>query len=105
MKIGSVENYNNNILIATDNMTFGVNSINNKAEISNNVPDNVPVLKDYSVPVLKEDSVPDLKENSVPDLKENSVPDLKTIKKFHETNYILPLTIGLSIGLIVYFVK
>jgi hypothetical protein len=30
MKIGSLDNYNNNILIATDDMDFGVNNINNK---------------------------------------------------------------------------
>jgi hypothetical protein len=30
LKVGTIENYNNNILIATENMVPGKNNINNK---------------------------------------------------------------------------
>ena len=44
MKIGNLDNYNNNILIATDNMDFGINNINNKLLLSPiPKPDDLPV--------------------------------------------------------------
>jgi hypothetical protein len=46
MKIGSLDNYNNNILIATDDMDFGVNNINNKqivAPLSTSSTEQAPV--------------------------------------------------------------
>ena len=44
MKIGNLENYNNNIFIVTDNMNFGINNINNKLLLSPiSKPDYLPV--------------------------------------------------------------
>ena len=44
MKIGNLDNYNNNILIATDNMDFGINNINNNLLLPPiPKPDDLPV--------------------------------------------------------------
>jgi hypothetical protein len=88
MNIGSLDNYNNNILIATNNMDFGINSVNNKLLPNLGLPDNNNLL-----------SIPD--NNKLPDLKN---PDTK-YKDYYENKYILPFIIGGSIGLLVYFIK
>jgi hypothetical protein len=91
MNIGSLDNYNNNILIATDNMDFGVNSVNNKLLPNLGLPDN-----NNNNNLL---SIPD--NNKPPDLKN---PNTK-YKDYYENKYILPFIVGGSIGLLVYFIK
>ena len=44
MKIGNLDNYNNNILIATDNMDFGINNINNNLLLA-------PIPKPNDLPI------------------------------------------------------
>jgi len=83
MKIGSLENYNNNIRIATDEMDFGVNNINSEQ------------LSLMSKPDLK---LPDHMELDVIKTKSNYT-------NYDESKYVLPFLIGGSIGLIVYFFK
>jgi hypothetical protein len=82
MKIGSVENYNNNILTATDNMDFGVNNINNKL-----------LFKPYHNLIVQPHDV----VHDYVDLHQDRKPD--------DINWILPFIISGGIGLIVYFIK
>ena len=46
MKIGNLDNYNNNILFATDNMDFGINNINNNLLLP-------PIPKLDDLPIIK----------------------------------------------------
>jgi hypothetical protein len=90
MNIGSLDNYNNNILIATNNMDFGINSINNTL-----LPD-----------MPKSDGVPtELVINNTNN--DNNIINKEDTKyvDYHDTKYILPFIIGGSIGLLVYFIK
>jgi len=81
MKIGSLDDYNNNILIASDNMDFGINNINNKL---------LPVL-----------GIPD---KTTPELNITKSNDIKYVD-YHENKYVLPFIVGGVIGLVVYFIK
>ena len=81
MKIGSLDDYNNNILIASDNMDFGINNINNKL---------LPVL-----------GIPDKTTAELNITKSN---DIKYVD-YHENKYVLPFIVGGVIGIAVYFIK
>ena len=58
MKISNLGNYNNNILIATDNMDFGINNINNKLLLS-------PIPKHDDLPVSNKIKNNDLINNNI----------------------------------------
>jgi len=85
MKIGSIENYNNYILVATDNMSFGVNNINNKQLIQ--TYDDAPAI------IQPHDDMPAI------------IQPKSNIVDYEDIKWILPLLIGGGIGLIVYFIK
>jgi hypothetical protein len=99
MQIGSLDNYNNNILIATDNMDFGINNINNKSLPLMSIPNN----NDFKTPELNKK--PEI--NNVINKNENNIinKNESIYKDYHETKYILPFIIGGSIGLLIYFIK
>ena len=97
MKIGNLDNYNNNILIATDNKDFGINDINDKLLLS-------PIPKPDDLPIIK--NIDLIKNNK------NFIENKDLIKNndsiyinYHENKYILPLIVGGSKGLIIYFIK
>ncbi len=87
MKIGSLENYNNNILIASDNMDFGVNNVNNK-QIPPSIPHDL-IIEPHN----------DLPHNEIVVQPHNDLMD------HEDTKWILPLIVGGSVGLLVYFIK
>ena len=94
IKIGNLDNYNNNILIATDNMEFGINNINNNLVLP-------PIPKPANLPVtnnIKNNNI--IKTNDIVTTRDDSV-----FKDYHENKYILPLIVGGSIGLLIYFIK
>lgn len=117
MKIGSLDNYNNNILIATDNMAFGVNNINN--QLLHTVPQTVPVVEIISQPVLAPVSsfkpeplkTEPLKPEAFgparakPEILYSNTPQTKITDTYQESKYVLPLILGLSAGLFAYFIK
>ena len=106
MKIGSMDNYNNNILIATDDMDFGVNNINNKQLVTSTEP----VVSD-PVPTTNFKNPTELLARSGTDQTEpKEVPDQPTGQttkyvNYDDTKYVLPLLVGLGVGLVVYFMK
>ena len=94
IKMGNLDNYNNNILIATDNMDFGINNINNKLLLPPiPKPDHLLVTN-----IIKSKKL--IKNNDIDTTREDSI-----YKGYHENKYILPLIVGGSIGLIIYFIK
>ena len=99
IKIGNLDNYNNNILIATDNTDFGINNINNKLLFSP-----VPKPDDLHVSnIIKNDNL--IQNNDL--IKTNNLTknNDSVCKDYHENKYILPLIVGGCIGLIIYFIK
>ena len=84
MKIGSLDNYNNNIKIATEQMDFGINNVNNE-----------------QLPLMSKNNL-DLPS---PDPKISDVKHEHKYKDYNETKYVLPILIGGSIGVIIYFIK
>ena len=97
IKKDNLDNYNNNILIASDNMDFGINNINNKLA--------PPIIKSDDLPVSNILKNNDLITNNISiyynyfaqnkNLIENN--DL-IYKDCHENKYILPLIVGGSGG-------
>ena len=97
MKIGNLDNYKNKILIATDNIDFGITNINNKLLLPLiPKPDDLSIIKNYDF--IK----PDILINNNKNLIENND---SIYKDYHETKYILPLIVCGSIRLIIYFIK
>ena len=97
MKIGNLDNYNNNILIATDNMDFGINKINNKLLLP-------PILKPDDLPIIKNNEF--IKNNILINNNKNLIKNSDSIYKYYRENkYILPLIVGGSIRLIIYFIQ
>ena len=94
MKIGSLDNYNNNILIATDTMNFGINNINNNL---------LPVMSKPEINIIS-NNILDKIENNKSDKNIINKKDTKYID-YNETKYLLPFIVGGSIGLVVYFIK
>ena len=96
MKICNLDNYNNNILIATDNMDFGINNIKSKLLLLPiSKPDDLPVsniIKNHNL--LKIYDV--VKANNLTKNNDSIYND------YQENKYILPLNVGGSIGLIIY---
>ena len=94
MKIGNLDNYNNNILIATDNMDFGINNNNNMLLLPP-----IPKPDDLlATNIIKNNNV--IKNNDIVTTGEDSI-----YKSYHENKYISSLIVGGRIGLIIYFIK
>jgi archaellin len=111
MKIGSLDNYNNNILIATDDMDFGVNNINNKQVDMGTGTNAGPTNFKNPTELLGISST----EPSSTEPKEPVQPQISTWQSkpaepakyvnYQDTKYVLPLLVGLGVGLVVYFMK
>ena len=66
-KIGNLDNYNNNIFIAIDNLDFGINNINNKLLLPptpkpddlhvTKIPKNNDIIKSNDIVIAKENSI------------------------------------------------
>ena len=99
MKIGSLDNYNNNILIATDDMNFGVNNINNKQiDMGSNLSPSGVTPTSTPTPTSSPPT-------STPPPPISSHPTSRNPSWSNDAQYVLPVVIGLGVGLIVYFMK
>ena len=75
-------------------MDFGINNINNKLLLPPTPkPDDLPVTN-----IIKSNNI--IKNNDIVTTREDSI-----YKDYHENKYILPLIVGGSIELIIYFIK
>ena len=98
MKVSNLDNYNN-ILIATDNMDFGINNINNKLLSPIPKPDDLPVSN-----IIRNNDLINTYKNFIENkdiIKNND----SIYKDYHENKNKPPLIVGGSIGLIIYFIK
>jgi hypothetical protein len=101
LKVGTIENYNNNILIATENMKPGKNNINNKKNIPQPLMKGSK-LKVYKLKIKHESLI--LKSSTK--IKDEIQPEIKNISKIEEhenMKYILFAVTGSLVGLVIYF--
>ena len=79
MKIGNLDNYNNDILIAIDNMDFGINNINNILLLSPK-PDDSPVSN-----IIKNNNL--IKNNDLVKTENLTKNNDSIYKDYHENKY------------------
>ena len=112
LKINSIEGYNNNIMVASDDMSFGINDINNKT-----MNTFVPPMNNEDSKINRPNNRPDNKIHQEVESKQKpdktkpgkpfeapTLPSLP-ISVHHENTLFTSLGIGTIIGLLIYYYK
>jgi hypothetical protein len=120
LKVDTIENYNNNILIATENMKLGKNNINNKKNMPQPLMEGskpkvyIPKANQAKIKLIeiKPEVKPEIKTISkIKDLERSSKTNHEMRTKFdkvdeHENmKFILFAVTGGLVGLVLYFYK
>ena len=99
LKIGSIVGYNNNILIADENMKFGLNVVNTQQ-----LPPPVPKMDDSTKFPDNRPTPTDLEKPEKPIIIDKPQVSLHAMTH-DETKWITAILLGASIGSLVYFIK